>query len=145
MESPLNSWFRQQGASNRIPSLSSYNNLRRSTSNIQSFNQKNLNNSSTSLNKKIPNLINANFNAKNDFNQTRSFTYIKHSEPPKTPIPANLFYQRCINDVLLSNQPKELRLIEPRELKYEKSKPFLTYITYGCGKSKNYVWRIEKL
>jgi hypothetical protein len=137
MESPLNSWFRQQGSTSRIPSYSSSNNYRKSTSNIYGGSQSN-------SNKKLPNLIKTNFHTKNDLNITRSYTNIKHYETPKTPYPANLFYQRCINDVLLSNQPKELRLTEPRELKYERSKPYLTYLTYGCGKSKNYVWKIEK-
>ena len=137
MESPLNSWFRQQGGTNRIPNLSSYNNYRKSTSNIYGINN--------SVTKKLPNLIKTNSQTKNDSSHVNSYTNIKNSEPPKTPYPANLFYQRCINDVSLSNQPKELRLTEPRELKYEKSKPFLTYLTYGCGKSNHYVWKIEKI
>ena len=77
MESPLNSWFRQQGGTNRIPSLSSYNNYRKSTSNIYGINQTSYNNNN-SVSKKLPNLIKTNSQTKSDSSHVNSYTNIKN-------------------------------------------------------------------
>jgi hypothetical protein len=61
--------------------------------------------------------------------------------PPSAP---NSFYLKCINDVININQPQNLELYEPRELRYVKSIPFFKYITYGTGSSVNTVWKIDR-
>ena len=61
----------------------------------------------------------------------------------KTPNPCNQFYAKCIDDVLKCNEPKKMKLVMPRELRYVKNLPFLKYTAFGCGKSIDCLWQIE--
>jgi hypothetical protein len=143
--SPLNSWFRQQGSSNRMPSVQNKIKLgSNSTSRISALRQHQHGDGSS---KTFPSLFRSQTKDVFNSNSLDNFNSKAHVEPPrtpKTPFPAHTFYSRCINDVTLINQPSKFNLVEPRELKYAKSKPYLSYLTFGCGKSKHYVWRIEK-
>lgn len=127
-ESPLNSWFRQQGASKtnlnisnpktKLPKL----NGRRSSKKSGEHN----------------NMLRS--------NTLHSFKEAEEEEdrgysPPSAP---NSFYLKCINDVINTNQPQNLDLYEPRELRYVQSIPFFKYITYGTGRSLNTVWKIDR-
>lgn len=70
----------------------------------------------------------------------------RHRKQPdrcRTPKPS-VFYQKCIDDVCESNQPKDLKLVLPRELTYVRSLPFIKYVTYGTGKCfDGSVWQIK--
>ena len=61
----------------------------------------------------------------------------------KTPNPCNHFYSNCIDAVQKCNEPRKMKLLMPRELKYVQNIPFLKYTAFGCGKSIDCVWQIE--
>ena len=61
----------------------------------------------------------------------------------KTPNPCNQFYAKCIDDVEKCNDPKKMKLIAPRELRYVQNLPYLKYTAFGCGKSIDCLWQIE--
>lgn len=155
-ESPLNSWFRQQGGSFlsssssssktsksmglRLPRLSnpSTNSGKASQDKKENIKAKKFNNST--------NLKNSSTNSAY-FNSSSTYSNFDDKEEAsrdtRTPQPTNLYYQQCIDEVFKSNLPEKLKLIAPRELKYVRSIPFFKYVTFGSGKSFGCIWQIE--
>jgi hypothetical protein len=156
-KSPLNSWFRQQGASstnntNLYKAKTALPNLRRKLPkliNNDNKNAKDLRKSSTKS--KV-----SSSNTENSFNSISLDTFDaekdKRDADIRTPQPLNSFYLKCIEDVIKSNQPQKLVFkSEPTELLFVNSEPFFTYVTFGIfdkkhGRSADIrnIWTIDR-
>jgi len=63
------------------------------------------------------------------------------NEPDTEPLKeqSNVFYSRCIDDVIAINEPGLKSYQAPKEMEYVQSIPYLKYVTVGGG----YLWQIE--
>ncbi len=68
-------------------------------------------------------------------------TMIVMNEPDTEPLKeqSNVFYSRCIDDVIAINEPGLKSYQAPKEMEYVQSIPYLKYVTVGGG----YLWQIE--
>ncbi|CAF0709772.1 unnamed protein product [Brachionus calyciflorus] len=140
-DSPLNSWFRQQGGDSFYKTQTSFPKLTnkyhkeiilpRIKSNLKST-------ASQNLNKSPSHSKNVYFVTSNE-----SFMSQEFQRDLKTPLPSNFYYQQCIDDVYKCNQPEQHKLKIPRELTYVQSIPNFKYVTVGCGKTFNCMWQIS--
>ena len=155
--SPLNQWFRQQGSTK--------------TKVLPNSNKDNRGHKSKYMSKilNLPCIINSNSTEtlkprKNPHHDKASLYTASHSkfslasgevaneseksssdlklhDPHKEQ--SNLFYSRCIEDVIRINEPQMHIFDAPKELTYVQSIPYLKYVTYGSGKAVDCIWQIE--
>ena len=142
--SSLTHWFRVQGS--RQNNYHNTNNTKTDThkkfiSNIIPLPQLMVNDRQASgakkyLNKRSSRLTNY---AGHSLNLNPSM--IELNEPDTEPLKeqSNVFYSRCIDDVIAINEPGLQNYQAPKEMEYVQSIPYLKYVTVGGG----YLWQIE--
>jgi hypothetical protein len=74
-------------------------------------------------------------------NKTSNTTSVLRSNTPRP----NSFHQKCIDDVLKSNEPKNHYINDPKELVYIKSLPYLKLSILGIGKTNKCLWELKNI